>query len=84
MCDNEMNAGQFGQMIDLIDDYTALGYRWAHKLAHAAGDAGITSASEKLHAAQMLLADARELLDEAKVCVEEGATVASGATAKLV
>ncbi|WP_080803224.1 dynein gamma chain protein [Arabiibacter massiliensis] len=84
MCTNGMNVDQFGQMIDMIDDYTALGYRWAHKLAHVAGDAGNTSASEKLHAVQMLLADARALLDEAKTCAEEGATVASGATVKLV
>lgn len=60
------------------------GCRWAHKLAHAAGDAGCTSASKKLHAAQVLLAEARSLLDEAKTCAEEGATVASGATAKRV
>lgn len=84
MCTNGMNVDQFGQTIDMIDDYTALGYRWAHKLAHAAADAGRTSASEKLHAAQMLLADVRSLLDEAKLCAEEGTVVASGATAKLV
>ena len=84
MCTNGMNVDQFEQMVDMIDDYTALGYRWAHKLAHAAGDAGNTAACEKLHAVQMLLADARALLDEAKTCVEEGATVASGATVKLV
>ena len=84
MCTNGMNSDQFGQMIDMIDDCTALGYRWSHKLAHVAGDAGNTSASGKLHAAQMLLADARALLDEAKTCAEEGTTVASGATAKLV
>lgn len=84
MCTNGMNVDQFEQMVDMIDDYTALGYRWAHKLAHAAGNAGRTSASDKLHAVQMLLADARSLLDEAKTCVEEGEAVASGVTAKLV
>ena len=84
MCTNGMSVDQFEQMIDMIDDYAALGYRWAHKMAHVAGDAGRTSASEKLHAAQMLLADARSLFDEAKTCVEEGAVVSSGATAKLV
>ena len=84
MCTNGMNVDQFEQMVDLIDDHIALEYRWAHKLAHVAGDAGRTSASEKLHAVQMHLADARSLLDEAKTCVEEGTAIASGATAKLV
>lgn len=84
MCTNGMNADQFEQMVDMIDDHAALGYRWAHRLAHAAGDAGRTSASDKLRAVQVLLADARSLLDEAKTCVEEGEVVASGATAKLV
>ena len=84
MCTHGMNVDQFEQMIDMVDDCTALGYRWAHRMAHVAGDAGRTSASEKLHAAQMLLADARSLFDEAKTCVEEGAVVSSGATAKLV
>ena len=84
MCTNGMNVDQFEQMVDIIDDYTALGYRWIHRLAHVSGDAGNASASEKLHAAQILLADARSLLDEAKVCAEEGTVVASGATARLV
>lgn len=84
MCTNGMNVDQFKQMVDLIDDHIALEYRWAHKLAHAAGDAGRTSVSKKLHAVQMHLADVRSLLDEAKTCVEEGTAIASGATAKLV
>ena len=59
MCTNGMSDEQFEQMIDMVDDYMALGCRWIHKLAHGAGDAGCTSASEKLHAAQLLLADVR-------------------------
>ena len=49
-----------------------------------AEDGGFASASEKLHAARALLADARAVLDEAKLCVEEGVTVSNGITAKRV
>lgn len=51
-------------------------------MAHIAEDGGFASASDKLHAAQHLLADARALLDEAKLCVEEGVTVSNGITTK--
>lgn len=84
MCTNGVNTTQFESMIDMADDYIAVGYRWTHKMAHMAGDGGFASASEKLHAAQNLLADARALLDEAKMSVEEGVTVSSGVTAKRV
>ena len=67
MCTNGVNTSQFESMIDMADDYVAVGYRWIHKMAHMAEDGGFASASEKLHAAQALLADARALLDEAKL-----------------
>ena len=84
MCTNGVNTTQMQSMIDMADDYVAVGYRWTHKMAHMAGDGGFASASEKLHAAQELLADARSLLDEAKMCIEEGVTVSNGITAKRV
>lgn len=84
MCTNGVNTTQLEAMIDMTDDYVAVGYRWAHKMAHMAGDGGFASASEKLHAARALLADARAVLDEAKLCVEEGVTVSNGITAKRV
>ena len=39
MCTNGVNTGQLEQMIDQVSDHIALEYRWAHKLAHLAGDA---------------------------------------------
>lgn len=84
MCTNGVNTSQFESMIDMADDYVAVGYRWTHKMAHMAEDGGFASASEKLHAARALLADARAVLDEAKLCVEEGVTVSNGITAKRV
>lgn len=84
MCTNGVNTAQFESMMDMADDYIAVGYRWTHKMAHMAENGGFTDASEKLHATQALLADARSLLDEAKACVEEGAAVPNGVTAKRV
>lgn len=82
MCTNGVNSTQLESMVDMADDYIAVGYRWTHKMAHMADDGGFASASEKLRAAQALLADARSLLDEAKLCIEEGVTVSNGITAK--
>ena len=86
MCTNGLNTGQLEQMINQVGDHVALEYRWAHKLAHAAGDAGFASSSEKLHAAQALLADVRALLDEAKEALDIDALAASAtvSTARLV
>ncbi len=84
MCTNGVNAGQFEQMIDQIDDHLKLERRWAHNLAHQAADAGFAATAEKLHAAQALLDDARALLDEAKDALEEDAADASGVTVSLV
>lgn len=84
MCTNGVNTGQFEQMIEQIDDHLKLERRWAHNLAHQAGDAGFAATSEKLHAAQALLDDARALLDEAKDALEEDAADASGVTVSLV
>lgn len=86
MCTNGINTNQLEQMIDQIDDHVALEYRWAHKLAHLAGDAGFTSVAEKLHDSQRLLADVRAALDESKNALESDAHKASSgdATAHLV
>ena len=85
MCSNGVNATQFLQMIDLLDDHVAVEYRWAHRLAHTAENGGCNTASEKLHQAQSMLAGVRALLDEAKSSFEDD--LESGAaqtTAKLV
>ena len=84
MCTNGVNAGQFEQMIDQVDDHLKLERRWAHNLAHQAADAAFAATAEKLHAAQALLDDARALLDEAKDALEEDAADASGVTVSLV
>jgi hypothetical protein len=86
MCINGVNPGQFEQMIAQIDDHIALEYRWAHKLAHSAGDAGFATVSEKLHVAQMLLADLRGVIAEAKEALDADAqtSLAHEVTAHLV
>ena len=86
MCTNGVNTQQFTQMLDMVDDHVALEYRWTHRLAHMAGDAGYEETSQKLHEAQSLLADVRALLDEAKECFESDAMKAApdSATVKLV
>lgn len=73
-------------MINQVDDHVALEYRWVHRLAHTAGDAGLAAVSKKLHMTQVLLADARAALDEAKVALESDnqTASASGMTAHLV
>ena len=38
MCTNGVNTSQFESMIDMADDYVAVGYRWTHKMAHMAED----------------------------------------------
>ena len=84
MCTNGVNTGQFSQMIEQIDDHIKLERRWAHNLAHSAGDAGFATVSEKLHAAQALLDDVRAMLDEAKDAIEDDAEAAGGVTVNLV
>ena len=71
MCTNGANGVQLGLLIDVVDDYTSLSYRWAHKIAHQAEGGGFDVASVKLHEAQRLLADVRALLDEAREALEE-------------
>ena len=66
MCTNGINTTQFEQLIDQIDDYVALQVRHTHKLAHAADNAGYENCHLKLHAASDMLAEVRNLLDEAK------------------
>ena len=73
MCTNGVNTQQFTQMLDMVDDHVALEYRWTHRLAHIAEDAGYEETSRKLHEAQALLADVRSLLDEAKDSFESEA-----------
>lgn len=86
MCTNGTSAGDLGQMIDQLDDHVAVEYRWAHRLAHSAGDADFAAAAERMHAAQSLLAEVRAALDEAKEALEGDAqaAVAGGATVQLV
>ncbi|MBQ3106861.1 MAG: dynein gamma chain protein [Eggerthellaceae bacterium] len=84
MCTNGVNTGQFEQMIEQIDDHVKLERRWVHNLAHMAGDAGMPTVDDKLHAAQLLLDEVRALLDEAKDALEEDAQAASGVTVSLV
>lgn len=86
MCTNGVNTQQFTQMLDMVDDHVALEYRWTHRLAHIAEDAGYEETSKKLHEAQALLADVRSLLDEAKDSFESEAmrTASDSSTVKLV
>lgn len=84
MCTNGINTGQFEQMIDQIDDHVKLERRWAHTLAHMAGDAGYATVSEKLHAAQSALDDARAILGEAKDALDDDAARAANVTVNLV
>ena len=86
MCTNGVNTQQFTQMLDMVDDHVALEYRWTHRLAHIAEDAGYEETSKKLHEAQALLADVRSLLDEAKDSFENEAmrTASDSSTVKLV
>ena len=86
MCTNGVNTQQFTQMLDMVDDHVALEYRWTHRLAHIAEDAGYEETSRKLHEAQALLADVRSLLDEAKSAFEGEAvrTASDSSTVKLV
>lgn len=82
MCTDGADVRQLEQMIDQVDDHIALEYRWAHRLAHAAGHAE-EAAAEKLHRAQSMLGDVRALLDEAKADVGSSQRTAGSATAHL-
>ena len=83
MCTNGVNTGQFDEMMDQIADHIKLERRWAHKLAHEAGDAGFENTHLKLHEVQALLDDALAALDEAKDILEEDAEKARGVTVRL-
>lgn len=84
MCTNGVNTGQFETMIEQIDDHVKLERRWAHNLAHTAGDAGFDTVSKKLHEAQALLDDVRAKLDEARDALEDDAEEAANVTVSLV
>lgn len=71
MCTNGINYGNLETMIKQVDDHITLERRWAHNLAHMAGDAGLTKVDDKLHNAQMLLDDVRALLEEAIEALED-------------
>ena len=77
MCTNGVNTGQLEQMIEQVDDHVKLERRWAHTLGHLAGDAGFATVSEKMHAAQALLGEAKDAL-------EDDAAAASNVTVNLV
>ena len=83
MCTNGVNTGQLEDSIEFIEDHIKLERRWAHKLAHKAGDAGFEATHEKLHEVQALLDDALSALDEAKGLLEDDAEAASGVTVCL-
>ncbi len=84
MCTNGVNTGQLELMIEQIDDHVKLERRWAHNLAHNAGDAGFETVSERLHEAQALLDDVRAKLDEARDAIDDDADAASGVTVQVV
>lgn len=71
MCKNGTNISQFENALCMLDDHVALEYRWTHKLAHSAGDSGFCTTSEKLHRAQVMLAEIRSLFDEAKSALDD-------------
>ena len=84
MCTNGINTGQFGQMIDQIDDHIKLERRWSHDLAHQAEDAGYDTVSDKLHEAFRMLDEVRSLLDDAKDALEDDAAALAQVTVELV
>ena len=86
MCTNGVNTQQFTQMLDMVDDHIALEYRWSHRLAHTAEDAGYQETSKKLHQVQSMLAEVRSLMNEAKASFEDEAAQsgADNSTVKLV
>lgn len=84
MCTNGINTGQFGMMIDQIDDHIKLERRWTHDLGHMAGDANYTTVDAKLHEAMAQLDEVRALLADAKDALEDDAAAASGVTVSLV
>lgn len=86
MCRNAASNVQLEQMIEQLDDHVALEYRWSHKIAHTARDAGLITAAEKLHTVQDMLAEVRACLAETKLAIETDslAAPANEATAHLV
>lgn len=84
MCSNGVNTGQFKMMLDQIDDQLALQRRWAHKLAHTAGDAGYIKTDDALHQIQALLDDARALIVDAQDYLEDESAQPAGVTVELV
>lgn len=84
MCTNGVNAGQFEQMIDMIDDHIKVERRWAHNMGHNAEDAGFPTVGEKLHQVMAQLDAVRALLSDAKDALEEDAESAANVQVNLV
>ena len=83
MCTHKTNPNQLEQMMDMIDEQIALEYRWVHKLARRQTKV-LQRPPEKLHAAQILLADVRAALAETKASLETAAESAAETTVRLV
>lgn len=84
MCQNGVNTGQYKMMLEQIDDQIAVNRRWAHKLAHLAGDNGYQKTGEVMHQVQELLDEARALMTDAKDALDEDAETLAGVTVNLV
>ena len=84
MCTNGVNTGQLEQMIEMIDDHIKVERRWAHNLAHEAGDAGFSTVSQKLHDVMSQLDSVRASLSDAKDALEDDAAAASNVQVNLL
>lgn len=84
MCQNGVNTGQYKMMLEQMDDQLAVQRRWAHKLAHLAGDNGYDKACETMHWVQKLLDDARALMADAKDGLDDDAERLASVNVKLV
>ena len=84
MCQNGVNTGQYKMMLEQIDDQIAVNRRWAHKLAHLAGDNGYQKTDEVMHQVEALLDEARALMTDSKDALEEDAKTLAGVTVNLV
>ena len=84
MCTNGVNTNQFEQMIEMIDDHIKVERRWAHNMAHSAGDAGMATVSEKLHNVMAQLDSVRATLSDAKDALEDDAVTAANVQVNLL
>ena len=84
MCTNGVNTNQFEQMIEMVDDHIKVDRRWAHNMAHAAEDAGLSTVGAKLHDVMAQLDSVRALLSDAKDALEDDAAAASNVKVNLL